>query len=117
MLTAAVASGVAGWGLYASSISSAVRLREQSPALAIVAYGLLIVSSVTLVLGFWYLLLAQVERLARMIDADPQAREIGATCGNCGWQVDPPDRFCRHCGHALGAGDAGGTPPLPRKDL
>src|SRR4051812_35764083 len=98
MLTIAILTAAVGWTLFGSSIFSAIKIREQPPSLAIVAYGLLIVSSITLVLGLWYLLLAQVERLARMVDAaeleDPVLPE--SRCPNCGWSCDPPDRFCRH---------------------
>ena len=67
------------------------------------AYGLLIVSSATLVLGLWYLLLAQVERVARIVEADETPTENEPRlCGNCGWFFDSPDRFCRHCGKPLG---------------
>lgn len=103
MLTVCFATAVAGWGLYSWSMSSAVMNREQPFNLVFVAYGLLIVSSVTLILGLWYLLLAQVERVARMVDADelePPA-EVPLRCHNCGWTVDSADRFCRHCGKAL----------------
>jgi hypothetical protein len=103
MLPIAIATAIAGWALFGSSIFSAIRLKDQPPSLAIVAYGLLIISSITLVLGLWYLLLAQVERLARMVDADdlPPTEAQSARCSSCGWPCDPPDRFCRHCGHAL----------------
>src|ERR1041384_6372494 len=100
MLTIAVATAIVGWGLFGSSIFSAIRIQDQPPSLALVAYGLLIVSSVTLVLGLWYLLLAQVERLARMVEAEPGelSKTVPAThCQNCGWGFDSPDHFCRHC--------------------
>jgi hypothetical protein len=111
MLTVAIATAIAGWGLLSSSIHSAIRIKDQPPSLAIIAYGLLIVSSVTLVLGLWYLLLAQVERLARMVDADEldEGVERPAACANCGWPCDAPDRYCRHCGRPLGA-SIGATP-------
>jgi hypothetical protein len=106
MLTVAVLTAVAGWGLYYVSVFSAIKLQRQSPSLVFVAYGVLIVSSITLVLGLWYLLLAQVERLARIVDADELAADAPPAdrrCGNCGWPSDPPDRFCRHCGRPIGA--------------
>jgi hypothetical protein len=97
MLTVAVITALPGWLLLLS------RMKSQEPYQAIFAYALLIVSSVTLVLGLWYLLLAQVERVARIIESDETepdpARRL---CGNCGWFFDAPDRFCRHCGKPLG---------------
>jgi hypothetical protein len=102
MLIIAVLTALAGWPLLGRSIFSAINLKDQSPYQAIIAYALLIISSATLVLGLWYLLLAQVERIARIVDSteaeDPPARPL---CGNCGWFYDPPDRFCRHCGKPL----------------
>ena len=107
MLIIAGFTAMAGWAVFGTSIFSAIQIREQSPYQAIVAYALLIVSSVTLVLGLWYLLLAQVERVARIVGVD-EAEEApaGKRCGNCGWTIDAPDRFCRHCGTALGEFDA-----------
>src|SRR6478672_2907150 len=67
MLTIFLATAIAGWTLFGSSIFSAIKIREQPPSLAIIAYALLIISSVTLILGLWYLLIAQVERVARMV--------------------------------------------------
>jgi hypothetical protein len=106
MLIVAALTALAGWPLLGRSIFSAIKMTPQSPYEAIVAYGLLIVSSATLVLGLWYLLLAQVERVARIVEADetddtPQVPGPHL-CGNCGWFFDPPDRFCRHCGKSLG---------------
>ncbi|HVX85184.1 MAG TPA: zinc ribbon domain-containing protein [Phycisphaerae bacterium] len=102
MLIIAILTAIPGWSLLGTSIFSAIKIQDQSPALAIVAYALLIISSITLVLGLWYLLLAQVERVARMVESD---EDPGAPlrCQNCGWNHDPPDRFCRHCGKPLGA--------------
>jgi len=116
MLTIAVLTAAAGWTLFGNSIFNAIKIREQSPSLALVAYGFIITSSVTLVLGLWYLLLAQVERLARMVDAaelDESAPLPDSRCHNCGWTCDPPDRFCRHCGKSLNHSTAAtGPPPL-----
>jgi hypothetical protein len=105
MLIVAGLTALAGWPLLGQSIFSAIKLRDQSPYQAIIAYALLIISSATLVLGLWYLLLAQVERIARIVDTseseggeEPPAPRL---CGNCGWFYDPPDRFCRHCGKPL----------------
>src|SRR3954462_8769149 len=112
MLTIAIVTAAAGWTLFGNSIFNAIKIREQSPALALVAYAFIITSSVTLVLGLWYLLLAQVERLARMVDAaelDEPHPAPDARCQNCGWSCDPPDRFCRHCGKSLNHA----SPPLP----
>src|ERR1035437_1319193 len=108
MLIVAVLTALGGWPLLGKSIFSAIRMTPQSPYEAIVAYGLLIVSSATLVLGLWYLLLAQVERVARIVEADEGDKEPAPRlCGNCGWVYDPPDRFCRHCGEALAGIGAG----------
>jgi hypothetical protein len=108
MLIIFALTALAGWRIFGQSIFSAVTLKDQSPYQAIIAYGLLIVSSVTLILGLWYLLLAQVERIARMVDVD--GGDDGETapggkksCPNCGWSLDAPDRFCRHCGKPQGA--------------
>jgi hypothetical protein len=111
MLITAALTAAAGWPLYYNSIFFAIKLKDQPPSLAIVAYVLLIISSVTLVLGLWYLLLAQVERVARMIEAPEDFTEAPALrCANCGWAYDSPDRFCRHCGKPLGTSIA---PPHP----
>ena len=102
MLVIALLTAAAGWAFFGTSIFSAIRIKEQSPYRAIVAYALLIVSSATLVLGFWYLLLAQVQRIARIVESEESlAVPERALCGNCGWPRDPPDRFCRHCGKSL----------------
>jgi hypothetical protein len=111
MLIIAVLTAIAGWSLFGSSIFSAIKIRDQSPSLAIVAYAILIVSSVTLVLGLWYLLLAQVERIARMVDVSEEESGPILRCANCGWSHDAPDRFCRHCGKPLGA-SIGAPPPM-----
>jgi len=103
MLIVAVLTALAGWPLLGRSIFSAIKVTPQSPYEAIVAYGLLIVSSATLVLGLWYLLLAQVERVARIVEADEcMGDPLKRLCANCGWIFDPPDRYCRHCGKPLG---------------
>ena len=79
-------------------------MTPQSPYEAIIAYGLLIVSSATLVLGLWYLLLAQVQRVARIVEADEdEGAPARRLCANCGWFYDPPDRYCRHCGKPMSA--------------
>jgi predicted amidophosphoribosyltransferase len=49
------------------------------------------------------MLLAQVERLARMVDA-AELEEPGApgtACPQCRSRIEAGDRFCRHCGAAL----------------
>ena len=110
MLTIAVLTAAAGWPLFGNSILFAMRIKDQPPSLALVAYALLIISSVTLVLGLWYMLVAQVERVARMVvdgGATGQIADSARGCTNCGWTFDPPDRFCRQCGRPLG-GDPGG---------
>jgi len=103
MLSTALVTAAAGWFLFGTSIFNAVHIKDQPPSLAIVAYALLIISSATLVLGLWYILLAQVERLARMVDTT----ELGAppsVCPQCQHAFDVGDRFCRHCGSALHPG-------------
>jgi hypothetical protein len=110
MLTIAVLTALPGWPLLLTHVKS------QSPYQAIIAYALLIVASVTLVLGLWYLLLAQVERVARIIESDDTepdpARRL---CQNCGWFFDAPDRFCRHCGKPLGTSIVAPDPHAPQK--
>lgn len=105
MLTVAVITAIPGWSLLL------FRFKTQAPYQAILAYGLLVVSSITLVLGLWYLLLAQVDRVARIVESDEgeidPARRL---CPNCGWFFDPPDRFCRHCGKPLGASISAADP-------
>lgn len=103
VIVLAVVFGIGGWVIYATSILNAINIREDSPARVIIAWALLSASSIMLVLGLWYLLLAQVQRIARMVEGEPDP-ERGTTplCPNCGWFLDPPDRFCRHCGKPLG---------------
>jgi len=111
MLTVAVITALAGWPLLGRSIISAIGMKTQSPYQAIIAYGLLIVSSATLVLGLWYLLLAQVERVARIVESDEgESDPARRLCPNCGWFFDSPDRFCRHCGKPLGASISAADP-------
>ncbi len=99
MLSIAVLTAAAGWILFVTSVFSAIHLREQPESLVIVAYGFLIVSSVTLLLGLWYILRAQVERLAQVVDSAESVKPMAAlTCSRCGRAVDAGDRFCRHCG-------------------
>jgi hypothetical protein len=103
MLGVALATAIAGWALFGSSIFNAIHIRAEAPSRAIIAYALLIISSATLVLGFWYMLLAQVQRIARMVDAQ-ELEELSATgepCPSCHRRADEKDRFCRHCGAAL----------------
>lgn len=107
MLLVAGVTAVPGWLLYGTSFHYAVNLTAEPAYRVILAWALLLISSVTLVLGLWYLLLAQVRRIARMAGQDePGAEGAGAVrarphCGNCGWPHDAPDRFCRHCGKAI----------------
>jgi len=103
MLAIALITAAGGWFLFVMSLLSAMRVKDQPPSLVVVAYALLIVSSITLVLGFWYMLRAQVERLSRMVDAaDLEASGApGTACPQCQHQVGTGDRFCRHCGRAL----------------
>ncbi len=105
MLTIAVLAALPGWPLLL------FRMKDQAPYQAIVAYALLILSSATLVLGLWYLLLAQVERVARILESDEgEIEPARRLCSNCGWFFDPPDRFCRHCGKPLGASISAADP-------
>jgi hypothetical protein len=111
MLTIAVITALAGWPLLGQSVLSAIRMKTQNQYQAIIAWAILIVSSVTLVLGLWYLLLAQVERVARIVEADESEPDpANRLCPNCGWFFDPPDRFCRHCGKPLGTSIAAPNP-------
>ena len=102
MLSVAIVTAVIGWSLLGNSIFSAIHIKDQAPSLAIIAYGFLIVSSATLVLGLWYILLAQVERVARMVDAaDLEEAPVEGACQACQQGVSRGDRFCRHCGTSL----------------
>ena len=99
LLTIAILTAALGWPLYGSTIIAALKIRDQPLAFVFIAYGLLIVSSVTLVLGIWYALLAQVERLARMVDAAELEEAAGEThCPKCHEVAELGDRFCRKCG-------------------
>lgn len=100
MLAVAVLTAVPGWYLYGVSIWGTFHIGRFTTLQAIIAYTLLIVSSITLVLGLWYLLLAQVRRLAHIVD-DADETSKTHNCPNCGWPYDYPDRFCRHCGKPL----------------
>lgn len=121
MLLIAGLTALAGWPLYSVSVLAALKSKQESPFRAIVAYALLIISSTTLILGLWYLLLAQVNRIARMVesntgDAVSDRPLPKAGCPNCGWPTDSPDRFCRHCGKPLGTAIIAPQPPaVPRE--
>ena len=111
MLTIFLITALAGWTILGDAVRSAVRMKSQNPFQAIGAWALLIVSSTTLVLGLWYLLLAQVERVARIVEADDTDPDPAhRLCPNCGWFFDPPDRYCRHCGKPLGTSIAAPSP-------
>ena len=104
VIVLAVLFGIAGWIIFSTSILAAIHIHEESPFRAIIAYGFLITSSIMLVLGLWYLLLAQVQRIARMVEGDPETERAAALlCPNCGWFRETNDRFCRHCGKPIGA--------------
>jgi len=98
MLGMAALTAIPGWILYFRSF------RPDSPLMVLLAWLLLLLSTITLVLGLWYLLLAQVRRVARIVeDDDTPADPAVLRCPNCGWPYDAPDRFCRHCGKPVGA--------------
>ena len=122
MLVIAVLAAVPGWTLYVVSVRTAQKFPSNpSPVpLVIAAYVLLIVSSIMLVLGIWYLLLAQVRRIAHMTGEEETLDDAGQPiahplCPNCGWFHDPPDRYCRHCGKPLGTTNSVTTPPVTDK--
>src|SRR6185295_3030742 len=76
-MVVATTTAAAGWALFGTSIFNAIHIRAEAPSRAIIAYALLVVSGTTLVLGFWYMLLAQVQRIARIVDAQ-ELEEIAA---------------------------------------
>lgn len=120
MLVVAVLTAAPGWILYGVAIWNVFTLRHFTFLQTITAYGLLIISSVALVLGLLYLLLAQARRMSLTVDggADGFDGQTNPRCGNCGWPHDYPDRFCRHCGKALaGVSNADGeaTPTGPQR--
>lgn len=104
MLLAAVLSAIPGWFIYVAAVIHPLSSGQNHGILsAVLGYGLLIISSITLVLGLWYLLLAQVRRLARMVEGSAEGTVVDRLrCANCGWPCEAPDRFCRHCGKPLG---------------
>ena len=102
MLSVALVTAALGWPLYGSTIIAALQIKDQPPTRVFIAYALLLVSSVTLVLGFWYALLAQVERLARIVDAaELEAPLTQIACNQCKLVGEAGDRFCRQCGAPL----------------
>jgi hypothetical protein len=102
MLTIAVITAAMGWPLYGATIIDALRMRDQPLTHVVVAYVLLIISSVTLVLGLWYALLAQMERLARIVDAaELESPLTQITCPNCHHAAESADRYCRECGTSM----------------
>ena len=107
MLAVAVLTAAPGWYLYGVSIWGTFHIGQFTTLHAIIAYSLLIISTIMLVLGLWYLLLAQVRRLAHIVE-DAEESSKTHNCLNCGWPHDYPDRFCRHCGKPLAA--------IPRPD-
>ncbi len=104
MLLLAVLSAIPGWFVYGVAVIHPLSSGQSHEIFsAVLGYGLLIISSITLVLGLWYLLLAQVRRLARMVEGGTEGTVLNPLrCANCGWPCEPPDRFCRHCGKPLG---------------
>jgi hypothetical protein len=121
LILIAVFTAAPGWSIYGVAIWSVFSLRHFTFIQALLAYGLLIISSVSLVLGLWYLLLAQARRMSRMVEGDSDGLALAAKplCSNCGWPRDYPDRFCRHCGKPLAnvskadGGQATSGPRLP----
>ena len=115
MLGVALATAVAGWSMFGTSIFNAIHIKEEAPSQAIIAYVLLIISSATLVLGFWYLLLAQVQRVARMVDAQEleALTGTGEPCMGCRRRADAGDQFCRHCGAAISQSELPQSEPRP----
>ena len=103
LLAIAAVTAAAGAVLFRTSVFNAVHIQDEPASLVIVAYAILIVFSVTLILGLWYLLLAQVERLARIVDASDLEETAASptTCPQCHGKIESADRFCRHCGTAL----------------
>lgn len=103
MLSIALVTAGAGWFLFGTSIFNSVHIKDQPASLAIFAYAFLIVSSVTLVLGLWYLLLTQVQRLARMVDAAELDESLGGKARECTacHHRGGEGNFCSHCGATL----------------
>jgi zinc-ribbon domain len=113
MLLVTLVTAIPGWFYFGASLWNAFSINGVTFIQGVVAYTLLIISSVTLVLGLWYLLLAQVRRVAYMVEgpveSDPPAPP--RICQNCGWAHDATDRFCRHCGKPLAATPANQPSP------
>jgi hypothetical protein len=105
MLAVALATAAVGWALFGTSIFNAIHIKEEAPSRALIAYALLIISSATLVLGFWYLLLAQVQRVARIVDAQEleELTHPAAACPKCHLPTSPDHHYCPHCGSGLGS--------------
>jgi hypothetical protein len=103
MLSIALVTAGAGWFLFGTSIFNSVHFKDQPASLAIFAYAFLIISSATLVLGLWYLLLTQVQRLARMVDAAELDESLGGKVRECPacHHRGGEGNFCSHCGAAL----------------
>ena len=99
LLSVALVTAAMGWPLYGSTIVDALRIKDRPPTQVFIAYVLLMVSSVTLVLGLWYALLAQVERLARIVDAaELDGQFLAINCPKCRHVAEMGDRFCGQCG-------------------
>lgn len=108
MMLVALLTAVPGWIFFGASLRDAILVRSEDVTVTMIAWAVLAISGITFVLGVWYLLLAHVKRIARMVDSetpetdqDNPADAANRTCPNCGWPHDAPDRFCRHCGKAL----------------
>src|SRR5271155_4943081 len=63
MLLVTIVTAVPGWLFLGASFWSAKSINSMTFIQGAIAYTLLTISSITLVLGLWYLLLAQVRRV------------------------------------------------------
>jgi len=103
MLAIAGVTAVVGWSLFRTSIFNSIHIQDQPASLAIFAWAFLIISSAALVIGLWYLLLTQVERLARMVDAAELDESLAGKVRECPacHSRGVEGNFCSHCGAKL----------------
>ncbi|HVT80868.1 MAG TPA: hypothetical protein VHM90_09440 [Phycisphaerae bacterium] len=103
MLTIAIVTAAPGWFLFRTSIFNSIHIQDQPPSLAIFAWAFLIISSATLVIGLWYLLLTQVERIARIVDATELDESLAGQVRQCPacHHRGVEGNFCSHCGAKL----------------